>query len=60
MINKFIDEDKYFLISSDEFNRLMVILDEDGATEALFYLQTIISTKTMTIKDPYGGLIYFD
>ena len=55
-----IESDKYFLISSDKINRLHVILDEDDVIEALFFLNTIISTKIMTIGSPYGGLIFFD
>lgn len=55
-----LENDKYFLISSDEINRLHVILNEDDTTEALLYLNTIISTKIVTIDSPYGGLIFFD
>lgn len=55
-----INEDKYFLISSDEINRLYVILDEDDPVEAKAYLDYILSTKIVTLDSPYGGLIYFD
>ena len=56
-----ITEDKYFIISSDEINRLYVILDyENDATEAMFYLDTIIASKVMTTDSKYGDLIFFD
>ncbi len=60
MKNKLINGDKYFLINSDEINRLMVILEEDDTMEALFYLDSIISTKIITFGPAKDGVIFFD
>jgi hypothetical protein len=60
MKNSYINGDKYFLISSEEINRLMVILEEEDTAEALFYLNSIIATKTITFGPKEEGLIFFD
>ncbi len=55
-----IDGDKYFLISSEELNRLNVLLEDDDILGATFYLEDIVKTKIITFDSPFGGLIFFD
>jgi hypothetical protein len=60
-------DDIYFLISSDEINRMYVILMDKDLNNSMArkvakeFLDEMIERKTITTGgDPYGGLIFFD
>lgn len=59
-ISRILDHDNYFLISSEEMSNLLSLLREECSSEGLSFLESLILSKVFTIKDPIGGMIYFD